>query len=242
MRLKFFFFAIAIGWLASFGVAAQSLEPVRTGTARIVPSYLFVSPNTKTGLTLDRAIGLLPSVDEQQLIGQERQLALCLDLRARIQPAIGNWREGSEPSSVIRERTSDAVLRYEGARMGSRWRQESVLLFRALGTGPHRMYVLRPRSKLGFRRMSAAMERSGIAFRTLVRGRSGRSVIYVVEMSHDLLPLARQAAREMRARLAVFSGEGEFFGHDNRDRSQEIFHAEIDEFERANPGVRDRCQ
>ena len=117
-----------------------------------------MSPNTATGLTLDQAIHGLSSKDEQTLIRDARRLAQCLDLPARIQPAVGNWREGSEPSSVTREWTVPDRLRYQAARLGARWRQESVLLFRSLGDGPHRMYVLRPRFRLGYRRMSAAME------------------------------------------------------------------------------------
>ena len=86
------------------------------------------------------------------------------------------------------------------------------------------------------------MEQSGIAFRTLVRERSGRAVVYVVEMSHDLLKFARQAARAMRARLTVLKGEGEFFGHDNRDESGAIFLKEIEAFEGRYPGVAVRCK
>jgi hypothetical protein len=205
-------------------------------------SYLFVSPNTQENLTLDQAIKGLVSADERQLIKEARDLSRCLGLPAQIQPALGNWREGSENSSVTRETTVRSVLRYQAARLGSRWRQKSVLLFRALGTGPHRMYVLRPRGAIGYRRMSAVMEQSGIAFRTLVRDRSGRAVVYVVEMSHDLLRFARQAARAMRASLTVLKGEGEFFGHDNRDESGSIFQREIEGFEGKYPGVRERCR
>lgn len=223
--------------VALTGLGQSTPPPVQPPT-----SYLFVSPNTAENLSLDQAIQRLRSKDEFNLIVAARRLSQCLGRSARIQPAIGNWKEGSEPSTVTKESISLEQLRYQGARLGSHWRQKSVLLFRPMADGPHRMYVLRPRSPLGFRQMSAVMERVGIAFRTLVRERSGRSVVYVVEMSHDLLKFAQKAARRMRARLTVFEGEGEFFGHDNREEAGAIFQREIQGFEAKNPGVREKCQ
>jgi hypothetical protein len=233
-------FAAAICLLAELTGHAQTVATADTGD-RPAPSYLFVSPNTASGLTLDQAIHGMASADERTLISDARRLAQCLGVPARIQPAVGNWREGSEPSGVTREWTLRAWLRYQGARLGARWRQESVLLFRQVEGGDHRLYILRPRGRIGFHRMSAAMERAGIAFRTLVRERSGRSVVYVVEMSHDLGRLIRRAARSMHARVRTYAGEGEFFGHDNRDQSQELFRQEIEGFEAANPEVVMKC-
>jgi hypothetical protein len=241
MRLRLSFAAAAFCLLIGLTGYAQTVTTPDTGD-RPTTSYFFVSPNTATGLTLDQAIHGLVGADEQTLIAEARGLAQCLGVPARIQPAVGNWREGSEPSSVTREWTIRARLRYQAARLGSRWRQESVLLFRTMAGGDHRLYILRPRGRIGFRRMSAAMERAGVAFRTLVRERSGRSVVYVVEMSHDLGRLIRNAARRMQARVRTYAGEGEFFGHDNRDQSQELFRQEIESFEATNPTVKARCQ
>ncbi|MEO7506326.1 MAG: hypothetical protein ABIZ95_03730 [Pyrinomonadaceae bacterium] len=238
MRFKHIYCAVAVCLVAALTGSGQTTQQ----SVQPPSSYLFVSPNTADNLTLDQAIQRLHSKDQSRLIVEARGLSQCLGLTARIQPAIGNWKEGSEPSTVTKENVSLDQLHYQGAQLGSHWRQRSVLLFRALTGGPHRMYVLRPRSPLGFRQMSAVMERVGIAFRTLVRERSGRSVVYVVEMSHDLLKFAQKAARRMQARLTVFAGEGEFFGHDNREEADAIFEREIRRFEAANPGIREKCQ
>lgn len=241
MRLRSCFFAVTFCLLIALTVHGQSATSADLGD-RPATSYFFVSPNTDSNLTLSQAIERLRQPDERALVKEARQLAQCLGIPARTQPAVGNWREGSEQSSITREWTRRDRLRYQAARLGARWRQISVLLFRNLGTGPHRMYVLRPRHSLGYRRMSGAMERAGIAFRTLVRERSGRSVVYVVEMSDDLGKLIRRAARSMNARLRTYAGEGEFFGADDRERAQTVFGNEIRAFETANPDVKIRCR
>lgn len=206
-------------------------------------SYTFVSPNTRENLTLEDAIRLLKSKEEQKFINSIHRLSRCLHLRPTVAKAIGSFTDGAEHSALFRVFTDKPTLSYADARLGKLGRQKTVLYFRQENAGAARMYVLRiyP-GKRTLAAIAGTLDRNGVPFRTFVPLASGRMLIYVVDLGNELPNKIVSAARNLGALLTTIKGTGEFIGDDtDRDKAQQVYAGIIKQYEDENPKQARRC-
>jgi hypothetical protein len=238
---------LAALWLSLLASAYSQQPPILPGIVeepgQKAVSYTFVSPNTRENLTLDEAVKLLNSPEEQALLSNIHRLTRCLRLKPSVMKAIGSSTDGAEHSALFRVFTDQPTLRYADARLGKFARQKTVLFFRQDDSGAARMYVLR--IWLGRRNLhsvSKTLDRNGVPFRTLIPGKGQRLFIYVVDLNNELPNEVVRAARNLGAVMTTMKGTGEFIGDDtSRDKAQQVFAALIKQFEDENPKVARRC-
>lgn len=234
------FLLLTLGFSSlSFGYAQA--KPVRRPDNAPAIGYAFVSPNTRENLTLEEARAGLNSPEEARLISEAWLVGCRLHKSLTVQKAVGSWSDGAEYSTIIRAQTNKTSLRYAGSWLGKFANQKAILYFRKDFTGPGRMYVLYlPSQKRDMATVSNELETSGIANRTLAPQRR-RLLVYVVDLKNELKAKVLAAAKRLRARLTIISGEGDFIGDDDRQKAQQIFEQEITEYEKAHR-VRKDCK
>lgn len=222
---------------------AQQSTPSYARPLRKAPSFTFVSPNTRENLTLAEAIRLLNSREELQLVNDIRRLTVCLGLKPIVLKTIGSSTDGAEHSALFRVFTDQPTVRYADARLGKLNRQKSVLNFSQNASGEDRLYILHTRrGRHSLASISRTLDRSGVAFRTLVPTRRRSTIVYVVDLSNELRKQVASASRQLGARLVLIRGTGEFIGDDeDRDRAQEVFGRVIKEYEDERPEVARKC-
>lgn len=236
----------AIWLVATGGAYAQQSAPLTSSvesTGQRAASYSFVSPNTRENLTLEDALRLLNSREEQRLLRNIQSLTRCLRLQPTVMKAIGSSTDGAEHSALFRVRADGQVIRYSDARLGKLARQKTVLLFREDDAGAGRMYILSLRlGRRTLRSVSRALDRNNVPFRTLIPGRGQRLFIYVVDLGNELPNEVVRAARNLGAVMKTLRGTGEFIGDDtDRDLAQQVFAGIIRQFEDEHPKVARRC-
>lgn len=206
-------------------------------------SYSFVSPNTRENLTLEEAFRMLNSKEETELVNYLQRLSVCLKLNPMVSKAIGNWIDGAEHSTISRVYTDRSTLLYEDARLGALQRQKTILYFRKKSSGEGRMYILSTRrGRRSLASISKSLDKSGVAFRTLVPASHHRTIIYVVDLKGELQSKVRVAARRLGSRLAIVKGTGEFVGDDaDREKAQQVFAGIIKDYEDEHPQVGRQC-
>lgn len=220
---------------------AQQTTPPSEDDSTPAPSYIFVSPNTRTGLTLAEALRNLNSAEEVALILSARDVTCRLGVRARVVKTVGNWTDGSEHSALVRVTDDEPSVRYAEAWLGRRFRQKGVLHFVRRPAGASRMYVLRPRRARSLARIARALDRSGVANRTIVPGRRG-AWVYVVDLENSLQREVAAAARRLRARRTVMRGAGAFVGDDaDAEKARVVFDGVVREYEGEHPEVLKGC-
>lgn len=205
--------------------------------------YIFVSPNTRTGLSLDEAIRKLNSREETSLILGARGLADCLDLNAEIVKTIGSWSDGNENSSLIKTYAEENSARYVSARLGHRFKQKSVLYFQRMTIGKATMFVISVQNtnrKLS--RLANILDKNGIEYRTFVPQRF-RTLIYIVDIENGLTKNVYTVVRKLKGKLSIIKGDGNFVGDDKDvDKAKNVFESVINTFENENPNVKQRCE
>ena len=230
--------------LATIG-RAHPQQPASVDAGPRAVSYTFVSPNTRENLRLSEALRLLNSTEEHDLISTTRKLSSCLGLRSTIRKTIGSWADGAEHSTLFRVYTDQPTLLYADARLGKRERQKSVLYFRENAAGKGAMYILYPRPSSrssNLASISKTLDRSGVAFRTLIPRPRRPTIVYVVDLKSELRKQTEAAARRLRARMVVVHGTGEFIGDDNdHDKALQVFADVIEKYEAAHPQTALTC-
>lgn len=239
LRLTLSLFILLL--LATAGeVVAQRAEP-RAARAGAV-SYLFVSPNTREGLSRAEALAKLNSAEEVGLIVGARGLTQCLGLEAVITKALGSWADGAEHMALIKTTADEATVRYLDARLGLSARQKSVLYFRVHGGGAAKMYALTLRP--GRRHLTAvarALDISGVAHRTLIPGRR-RTTVLVIDLNDQLGARVAAAARLLGGSYRVMSGTGAFIGDgESRERARQVYREVVEGYESAGGRDADTC-
>lgn len=202
--------------------------------------FLFVSPNTRDNLTLAEAKAALTSEEETRLIAEERDLACRLRESLHPLKAIGSWSDGAEHSTVLLGHTNEANLRYAGSWLGKFSRQKAVLYFLQGSQGPGRLYVITLSKKPNLTAVSSLMDANEVSNRTLVPLRQ-KWILYVVDLNSSLRMKVMEIARKLKARLHVLRGSGAFIGDDDRDKAQQVFATEIQNYQVGNPNLRRPC-
>ena len=235
---------LLIALLLATAGSVQTQEPAGGNAEQKAVSYAFVSPNRREGLTLDESLRLLNSPEELMLISAARKLSSCLGLKATITKSIGSWSDGAEHSMLFKVYTDQSTLRYADARLGKRERQKSVLYFRRSVAGTGVMYMLFPRLRRSsnLASLSGTLERSGVAYRTLIPRPRRPAIVYVIDLKNKLRQQIVLAARRLRARLVAIKGTGEFIGDDSdRNKAQKVFAEVVAKYEAAHPQIGRVC-
>lgn len=246
-------FLLLSSLLLASGAAAHAQHtrsPAGDGPSRVVNSsravnssgavgYIFASPNRSMNLSLKEAVRKLDSAEEAAIIVAAREVACRLGAKAKVSKSVGNWADGSENSVLIRAEGDAASLRYADAWLGRRFGQKEVLHFIVQPSGASSMYIFRTK-RHNLARLSKTLDGSGVAYRTMVRGRHGTTV-YVVDISGGLRPQVETASRRLGASLTVFEGTGEFVGDGEASKAQAVFAGIVGEFESTHPQVTRPC-
>lgn len=206
-------------------------------------NYGFVSPNTRDNLKLEDAVRGMNSSEEVHLLRQAQGLGCVVKRKVTTMRALGSWSDGAEHSILLRTNSDEPTIRYLVSRLGRDANQKAVIYFHPTPAGPARIYVLQPPTSLrNFRSISTVLERTGIAFRTLVPTKSGTR-IYVIDTENKLLTKVKAAARQLKARLNSQAGNASFVGDDNdRQKGQNVFEQEIKDFESKHPQLPPPCK
>lgn len=205
-------------------------------------SYLFVSPNTREGLSAVEALRKLDSGEEAGLIVEARGLTRCLGLKAEIAKALGSWADGAEHMALIKTAADEATTRYLDARLGMSARQKSVLYFRVNAGGGAKMYVLKLRpGGPDLTAVARHLDRSGIRHRTIIPGRRG-VLVYVVDLEDRLGPSVNVAARRLGGQYDVLVGTGAFIGDgEDRESARKVYRDVVSGYEAARPSAEGVC-
>ena len=241
--LRYFLLLLLLLTPAAWAYPQQTSPPPPREDSSKALSYIFVSPNRRSNLTLEAASRGLSSSEEIALILATRDLSCRLGVKATVIKAIGNWSDGSEHSVLIKVVDDEASTRYAGAWLGWRFGQKGVIHFRADGSGRARMYVVyTKRGRRNFAWLSKVLDRSGITNRTIVPGRN-RTAIYVIDLEDELRHEVASAARRLLARLSVLNGTGGFMGHESESsKAQGAFVEVIGKYENEHPQVKRECE
>ena len=216
--------------------SAISAQPDRKAV-----SYGFVSPNTTQNLKLEQAIAGMNSPAETELRKQALNLSCVVRTRIRAFRALGSWSDGAEHSVMVRFTSDEDTLRYVVSRMGRDAQQKYVIYFHPEPGGPVDLYTLRARSQpQNLRAMSAALERAGIPFRTLVP-LNRTTAVYIIDLDRDLREKILNAARMLRARVDHVPGKAKLFGNDSRPQAKTVFENDIKAYETKNPNLPPTC-
>lgn len=216
--------------------SAQSAEPQESRV-----NYLFVSPNTREGLSPGTALRKLESGEETELIAGARGLTRCLGLQAEITKALGSWADGAEHMALIKTAADEPTARYVNARLGMGARQKSVLYFRVHADGGSKMYVLEMKPGSDLTTVGRHLDRSGIQYRTIIPGRR-RVLVYVVDLEDKLGESVNVAARRLGGRYGVMVGTGAFIGDgEDRESAQKVYRDVVSGYEAARPRAQGVC-
>jgi len=209
--------------------------------AQTALNYGFVSPNTKENLKLDDAIKGMSSREETTLVKQSINMGCVVRSRIRAFRALGSWSDGAEPSVMIRLESDEPTVRYVLSRLGRDRQQKSILYFHPQAAGTADLYTLKPRRPVrNLATLGQALERAGIAFRTLVPVKSG-TWIYIVDLKRELRAKVMDAAKRLRARVSSEPGNAAFVGDDQPDEAKVVFDEEIRKYEKKNPNLPPTC-
>lgn len=204
-------------------------------------SYGFVSPNTSENLKLEEAIKQMDSPEEIQFRDKAANLSCVVKTRIRANRALGSWSDGAEHTVLLRINSDEATLRYVLSRMGRDAQQKYVIYFHPQAKGPDDLYILRvPARTRNLAALATALNRAGVPFGTFVR--SGQTTtIYIIDLDRELRAKIRAAARQLRARLTMQTGDADLFGDDKREQARVKFEQEIKNFEAKNPNLPPTC-
>lgn len=204
-------------------------------------SYLFVSPNTREGLSADDALRRLDSGEEAELIAEARGLTRCLGMKAEIAKALGSWTDGAEHMALIKTAADEATARYVNARLGMAARQKSVLYFRVHSGGGSKMYVLKVKPGRDLTEVIELLDGSGIRYRTIIPG-PRRVLVYVVDLDGELGESVYAAARRLGGRYGVLIGTGAFIGDgEDRESAREVYRDVVSRYEASRPRAEGVC-
>lgn len=221
--------------------SSRGREPGAAATDSVT-GYLFLSPHSGQNLSMDRAIRAVDSSAEIELIQSARRLSHCVGHKVAISKTIGNWKDGAEPSILIRLRAPEPTLRYLNARLGKKARQKSVLYFIARPGGKSLLFRLylspgtREAASIG-----ATLDACGIAYRALAPlPRS--TIVYIVDLAAELRARIEKAASLLHARYDASTGTGSLIGHDeDAGRARAEYDKVMEPFEAQNPDLKQRC-
>jgi len=224
------------------GSAVSSLT-AQTSTTRTARNYGFVSPNTREDLKLDDAISGMNSAEETSLRRRARNLGCVVRRNITTMRAVGSWSDGAEHSIVIRASTDESTIRYLMSRLGRDANQKAVIYFHPRTNGRARIYILHATKRMrDFALISRLLDRSGIAFRTLVPLK-GETTIYIVDTAGNLARKINDAARRLRSPVTSQTGNASFIGDDSiREKGQAVFAQEIRDYELKHPGLPPPCE
>lgn len=226
--------------LLALPVTASARQVEQSAQQEQRVSYLFVSPNTREGLSPGEALRKLDSGEEVKLITEARGLTRCLGLKAEITKALGSWADGAEHMALIKTEADEATTRYVNARLGMGARQKSVLYFRVHAGGGSKMYVLKVNRDLSA--VARQLDRSGIRYRTIVPGRR-RVLVYVVDLDDKLRERVNVAARRLGGRYGVMVGTGALIGDgEDRESARQVYRNVVSGYEASRPQAAGVCE
>lgn len=225
--------------LATCG-SALAQHPTKKDLAAI--NYGFVSPNTSEGLKLEDAIRGMNSTDEVNLLRRARNLGCVVKRKISTMRAVGSWSDGAEHSILLRTKTDEATIRYLMSRLGRDANQKAVLYFHPEPKGVATIYVVRPQRRLrGFSTISGVLDRTGLAFRTLVPTKE-TTLVYIVDTEGNLAEQVKNAVKRLRARFSSQRGNASFVGDEAvREKGQVVFAREIKDYEAKHPKLPPPC-
>lgn len=208
-------------------------------TAVSAQSYGFVSPNTRENLKLKEAIRQMNSREELHLRDQAVNLSCVVKTKISVSRALGSWTDGAEHSVVLRLNSDESTLRYVLSRMGREAQQKYVIYFHPEANGPDDLYILRMPSR-DLAALATTLNRAGVPFGTFVRSRD-TTTIYIIDLNRELGAKIVAAARQLRARYSLQSGNADLFGDDKREQARVKFEQEIKDYETKNPNLPPAC-
>jgi hypothetical protein len=208
-------------------------------SAQQTNNYAFVSPNTRENLKIEDAIKGMSSAEETQLLMKAINLSCVVRSKIRTSRALGAWRDGAEPSMLMRVHSDQATLRYLMSRLGRDAQQKYVIYFYPQRGGPDDFYTLQVRRR-DLVALSNALEQAGIPFRTLVPG-GKTTVVYIIDLDRELRDKIFAAARKLGARISYQTGDANLFGDDIREKARVKFEQEINDYETKNPNLPPPC-
>ena len=211
-------------------------------TATAQQSVGFVSPNTRDDLKLQDAIQGMDSQEELSLLSRASSLGCVIRRTITTRPAVGSWSDGAEHSILIRVSGDEPAIRYLMSRLGRDANQKAVVYFHPAARGRARLYIISHIRDFNFRQIGGVLDRSGIAFRTLVPSRHG-TIVYIIDLENSLRRKILQASRKLNHRFTSQTGNAAFIGDDSsRDKGQAVFAQEIKDYELKHPKLPPPCE
>ncbi len=153
--------------------------------------------------------------------------------------ALGSWTDGAEHSVVLRLNSDEPTLRYVLSRMGREAQQKYAIYFHPEPKGEDDLYILRVPAR-NLAALATALNRAGVPFGTFVRSRD-TTTIYIIDLNRELGAKIVAAARRLRARYSLQSGNADLFGDDKREQARVKFEEEIKSYETKNPNLPAAC-
>ncbi len=203
-------------------------------------NYGFVSPNIREDLKIHEAIKEMESTEERKLVSAANNLHCVVRTRIYVYRALGSWSDGAEHTLMLRVRGQEPSVRYLLSQLGRDSQQKAVLYFHPQATGTANIYRLRIDRRRSLAEVAGTLDQAGVAFRTLVPGKS-RTTVYVVDPQRELKSKVRVAAKRLKASLFVQRGKAEFIGADTRVEAKSIYDSEISSYEKSHPNLPSRC-
>ena len=236
-KSRTFRLTVCVALLFGIGCLTSAQEPVRRGMSL---NYGFVSPNTREDLKIREAIIEMGSAEEAKLIKFADDLRCVLRTRIFVYRALGSWSDGAEHTLLLRASSDELAIRYLLSQLGRDTEQKAVLYFHPQPGGGANIYRLRIGRHLQLTEIAAILDQAGIAFRTLVPGKS-RTTVYVVDPKRELKGKVLLAAKRLKASLFMQRGKAEFIGADTRADAKNVYDSEIRNYEKSHPNLPPRC-
>src|SRR6266496_2636041 len=163
IRVRFALVLLFSLLLVSGSTLAQNQAKQIGESGRASSGYIFVSPNTLTGLSFQQATRNLHSRNELRLMRAARKVLCSIHASAHLTPVIGSWSDGTENTVLIRAPLDTDSIRYVSAKLAELAHQKAVLYFRTQDNGSAVIYLLRFSMQGGtLEQIAGLLDKSGI--------------------------------------------------------------------------------
>lgn len=203
-------------------------------------SFIFVSPNTRDGMSAPCALDSLNSLEQRNFLAVARYLGSRICSKPQVRSAAGLNGPGAENSALVTGCHGESA-RYLGELLGRYAHQKWILVFdaaqnsAALHTNERLVILTWPGGEP--LRVIQELRSHAIGFATLVMEEKAVRVYVWAKDSSQEAPLRTLAASESGAGVGAIqeiAGTGTLVGDDSRAAAQRVLDARIHSYERAH--------
>jgi len=193
-------------------------------------SYIFASPNTKSGPVGGESAKNLESFEELNAISVADRIACSFTHSAGISSTLGVFNGLAENSFVVETDLVPAQIEYVASLLGKYERQEFVLWFAPKSDGPDRLWTIRVPPHEA-KDVIAVMRQMHLRGATIKTG-TAPTEVWIADFGGKFASVPDDLAGRLEGNATSEAGIAHLIGNDDRSKAAALFQNKIDAFER----------